>query len=48
MDQITSSMLELANMDKSSPEYAKLVNIIKAYDEQIAEFDQAIREFEEE
>lgn len=40
--------LELANMDKSSPEYAKLVNIIKAYDEQIAEFDQAIREFEEE
>ena len=38
--------LELAKKDKSDPEYTKLVNIIKAYDEQIAEYDQQINEFE--
>ena len=38
--------LELANKDKNDPEYAKLIKIIKAYDEEIADYDQAINEFE--
>lgn len=38
--------LELANKDQNDPEYNKLMNIIKAYDEQIAEYDQLINEFE--
>lgn len=38
--------LEVANKDKKDPEYAKLIKIIKAYDEEIAEYEQAINEFE--
>jgi hypothetical protein len=38
--------LEVANKDKNDPEYARLIKIIKAYDEEIAEYEQAINEFE--
>lgn len=38
--------LELANKDKDDPEYAKLINVIKAYDEEIAGYDREIAEFE--
>lgn len=40
--------LDLENMEKGSPEYNKQVAIINAYDAKITEYDQAIREFEEE
>lgn len=38
--------MELAEKDKSSKEYAKLENIIKAYDAKITEYDEAIQAFE--
>lgn len=38
--------MELAEKDKSSKEYAKLENIIKAYDAKITEYDEAIQTFE--
>lgn len=40
--------MDLANMDPTSPEYQKTLNIIKAYDDKIAEYDRAIMEFEQE
>lgn len=40
--------LDLAETDPSSKEYTKLVNIIKAYDEKIAEYDEEINHFENE
>lgn len=39
--------LELEGKDETSPEYIKLVNIIKAYDEKIADYDERIQKFEE-
>lgn len=39
--------MDLANMDKSSPEYTKMLNIIQAYDDKIADYDQKIQAFEE-
>lgn len=38
--------MELEEKDKSSKEYAKLENIIKAYDAKITEYDEAIQAFE--
>lgn len=38
--------MELAEKDKSSKEYARLENIIKAYDAKITEYDEAIQAFE--
>lgn len=38
--------MDMANMDKTSAEYMKLVDIIKAYDEKIAEYDKEILDFE--
>lgn len=38
--------MELAEKDKSSKEYVKLENIIKAYDAKITEYDEAIQAFE--
>ena len=38
--------IELADKDRMSSEYAKLENIIKAYDAKIAEYDEAIQTFE--
>lgn len=38
--------LDLADKDQSSPEYTKLLNIIKAYDEKITEYDEKINAFE--
>ena len=40
--------MDLMNMDKTSPEYQKTVEIIKAYDAKIAEYDQMIQAFEKE
>lgn len=40
--------LELAGKDESDPEYIKLVNIIKAYDAQLADYDERINKFENE
>lgn len=40
--------MDLADMDSSSPEYAKTVAIIQAYDAKIAEYDRDIIEFEQE
>ena len=39
--------MDLNEMDKSSPEYKKTLQIIQAYDERITEYDQRIKEFEE-
>ena len=38
--------MELSQMDATSPEYTKLVNIIKAYDVKISEYDEEIEAFE--
>lgn len=38
--------MDLADKDPSSPEYTKMLNIIKAYDAKIAEYDKEIDEFE--
>lgn len=38
--------MELANMDHTSPEYIKLSEVIKSYDEKITEYDRKIFEFE--
>ena len=38
--------MELEEKDKASKEYAKLENIIKAYDTKITEYDEAIQAFE--
>lgn len=38
--------MELAEKDKSSKEYTRLENIIKAYDAKITEYDEAIQAFE--
>lgn len=40
--------MDLDSMDKSDPKYQKTVEIIKAYDDKIAEYDQKIIEFEQE
>ena len=40
--------LDLEDPNKNSAEKAKLIKIIKAYDEKIAEYDERIRKFEEE
>lgn len=39
--------MELANKDQSSPEYTKLLNVVKAYDAKIAEYDKEIHDFED-
>jgi len=38
--------MDLADLDPTSPEYNKLINIIKAYDVKISEYDEEINEFE--
>ena len=38
--------MDLEQMDPTSPEYARLVAIIQAYDEKIADYDKKILEFE--
>lgn len=40
--------MDLEGMDKTGPEYKKLIDIIKAYDDKIAEYDKAISDFEKE
>lgn len=40
--------MDVMQMDKTSPEYQKTLDIIKAYDAKIAEYDQMIQEFEQE
>ncbi len=40
--------MNLNDLDASSPEYAKLESIIKAYDDKIAEYDEIIAKFESE
>lgn len=40
--------MDLEGMDKSSPQYTKMVNIIQAYDDKIAEYDEKINAFENE
>lgn len=40
--------MDMSGMDKTSVEYMKLVDIIKAYDEKIAEYDKDISDFEKE
>lgn len=38
--------MDMEDMDKTSPEYQRLVTIVKTYDEKIAEYDRDIQEFE--
>jgi len=38
--------MDLSELDPTSPEYTKLVNIIKAYDVKISEYDEEINAFE--
>ena len=40
--------MDMADTDPTSPEYQKLVAVIKAYDEKIADYDRKIIEFEQE
>lgn len=40
--------MDLDSMDRSDPKYQKTLEIIKAYDDKIAEYDQKIIEFEQE
>ena len=40
--------MDLSQMDKTSPEYMKLLNIVEAYDQEIADYDKAITDFEKE
>ena len=39
--------MELAGVDKTSPEYIKTSKIIEAYDNNITDYDKKINEFEE-
>ena len=40
--------MDMDSMDKTSPEYKKMIDIIKAYDDKISEYDKAISDFEKE
>lgn len=40
--------MDMEDMDKTSPEYQNMLSIIKAYDEQIADYDKKILQFENE
>lgn len=40
--------MDMEDMDKTSPEYNKILSIIKAYDDKIADYDKAIIAFEQE
>lgn len=45
---VTLLRMDLADVDKTSPEYMKLVAIIRAYDDKIADYDKDILAFERE
>lgn len=47
-NHVTLLKYDLMEMDKTSPEYMQLLNIIKAYDEKIVEYDKKIIAFEQE
>ena len=47
INHVAVMKMDLANKDRSSPEYNKILNIIKTYDAKIAEYYKEIHDFED-